>query len=137
MDDLIRFETKKTPYVFLDQNYGFIELKGSSFMEDTVAFYDPIMEWVYEYVRQPKDTSVYIDLEFFNTSSAKILLIMIKILSKVQKAGHKLTVNWFYDEDDDAIRDSGYNFSMMSNVKFNLIKKIDNITIDGPERKNE
>jgi SiaC family regulatory phosphoprotein len=137
MDDLIRFEAKKTPSVFLDQSAGFIELKGSSYMEDTLAFFDPIMEWVYKYVQYPKDTSVNIDLEFFNTSSAKILLIIIKTLSKIQKAGCKLTVNWFYDEDDDEIRDSGYNFSMMSSVKFNLIKKINSITIDGPALKNE
>ena len=123
MCDLIKYEAKKIPYLLLDQNKGFIELKGSSFMEDTIAFYDPIMDWVYEYVRHPKDTLVNIDLEFFNTSSAKILLIMIRTLSKVQKSGHKLAVNWFYEEDDEDIRESGNSFSMMSNVKFNFIRK--------------
>jgi hypothetical protein len=131
MDDLIRFEDKNTPYVFLDQNNGCIELKGSSYKEDTITFYDPIMEWVYKYVRHPKETTVYIDLEFFNTSSAKILLIMIKTLSKIQKAGYKLTVNWFYYEDDDAIRDSGLSFSLLSHLKFNLINKTNSITMDG------
>lgn len=137
MEDLIRFESKKTPFVFLDQKNGFIELIGKSYMEDSMAFYDPIMEWIYEYVRQPKDTSINIDLEFFNTSTAKILLIMIKTLSRVQNAGCKCTVNWFYDDDDDEIRDSGMNFALISNAKFNLIKKIDSIKLNQPEQDNE
>jgi hypothetical protein len=137
MDNLIRFEAKKTPYVFLDQDNGFIELKSKSYMEDSMVFYDPIMEWIYEYVRHPKDTSVNIDLEFFNTSSAKILLIIIKTLSKVQNSGYKCTVNWFYDDDDDEIRDSGLSFSIMSHAKFNMFQKSSRMVIDGPDKENE
>ena len=136
MNDMIRNMAKKTPYVYLDYNNGCIELKGTSYMEDTLGFYDPIMQWVYEYVKHPKDTTVYIDLEFFNTSSAKILLIIIKSLSKIQKAGYRLTVNWFYEDDDDEIRDSGMSFAIMSHMKFNMIKKSDSTMIDAPELGN-
>ena len=123
MHNLIKSKVKKTPLLVLDQKAGLIELKGSSIMEDTRTFYDPMMEWVYEYVKHPKDTTVNIDLEYFNTSSAKILLIFIKSLSRIQQSGHKLKVNWFYAEDDEDIRDSGHNFSIISKVKFHFIKK--------------
>ncbi len=123
MSDQVKYESRKTPFLLLDQKSGLVELKGSSLMEDTHTFYDPVMEWIYDYVKHPKDTLVNIDLEFFNSASAKILLLMLKTLSKIQKEGHVLTVNWHYDEDDEDIRDSGYDFSTMSKVKFNLVKK--------------
>jgi len=123
MHDIIKFNEKKTPYVHLDQDKGYIELRGSSFMLDTHAFYDPILDWVYDYVRHPKDTLFNIDLEFFNSSSAKILVTILKTLSKIQVSGHKLTVNWFYDEDDEDIKDAGYSFAIMSKIKINLIRK--------------
>lgn len=123
MYDPVKYEAKKIPQLLLDQNRGIIELKGSSFMEDTHAFYDPVMEWIYDYVRHPKDTLVNIDLEFFNSSSAKIILFMIKALSRIQKEGHILTVNWYYDEDDESMLDCGTSFSILSHLKFNFMMK--------------
>jgi hypothetical protein len=124
MDDLIKSQAKKTPQLLLDNNKGLIEMRGSSIMEDATAFYDPIMHWLYEYVSNPKDTLVNIDLEYFNTSSAKILLIFFRTLSTIQKSGYKLEVNWYFEDDDDEIIESGNNFSIMSKVKFNFIKKV-------------
>ena len=114
---------KKTPLIVLDENKGLIELKGSSIMENAKEFYDPMMEWAFEYVRHPKDTIVNIDLEYFNTSSAKIILIFIKTLSKIKQSGYDLKVNWYYEEDDEEIIDSGHNFALSSQVKFHFIKK--------------
>jgi hypothetical protein len=124
MHDIIKSKIKKTPHLVLDEKNGLIELKGSSIMEDTAVFYNPVMEWVYAYIRNPKDTTVNIDLEYFNTSSAKILVILFKTLSKIEKFGHKLTVNWYYAEDDEDIKDSGHNFSISAKVKFFFIEKI-------------
>lgn len=126
MNNLIKSKAKRTPYLLLDRNKGLIELKGSSIMEDAKEFYDHMMTWTFDYVKNPKDTTVNIDLEYFNGASAKILLFMFKTLSKIQKEGHILTVNWHYDEDDEDILDSGTSFSTLSDVKFNLIKKKQN-----------
>jgi hypothetical protein len=78
---------------------------------------------MFEYVRHPKDTIVNIDLEYFKTSSAKILLIFIKTLSKIKHPGYDLKVNWYYEEVDEDIIDSGHNFALSSQVKFHFIKK--------------
>lgn len=122
MPDFIKSK-KQTPLLVLDENKGLIELRGSSIMENAKEFYDPMMEWAFEYVRHPKDTIVNIDLEYFNTSSAKIILIFIKTLSKIKQSGYDLKVNWYYEEDDEEIIDSGHNFALSSKVKFQFIKK--------------
>jgi hypothetical protein len=131
MDDLIKSQAKKTPQLLLDNKKGLIEMKGSSIMEDATAFYDPLMRWLYEYVSNAKDTVVNIDLEYFNTSSAKILLIFFRTLSTIQKSGCNLEVNWYFDEDDDEIIESGTNFAIMSKIKFNFINKAHHNTNKG------
>jgi len=123
MDDIIKSQDNKTPQLVLNKEKGLIEMRGSSIMEDATAFYDPIMKWLYEYVDHPKDTLVNVDLEYFNTSSAKVLLIIFKTLSNIQKSGCKVNVNWHYEEDDEEIFESGNSFSAMSKIKFNFIKK--------------
>jgi len=114
---------KKRPHLLLDKDKGIIELKGSSIMEDAPVFYEPIMEWVFEYIKDPKDTLVNIDLEYFNSASAKILHILIKTLSTIERSGYTLTVNWYFEEDDEDIRSCGHDFSLLSKVKFNLMMK--------------
>ncbi len=123
MDDIIKSHERKTPELVLNNEDGIIEMKGSSIMEDAKAFYDPMMKWLYEYVSKPKDTLVNVDLEYFNTSSAKVLLIIFKTLANIQNSGFKVHVNWHYEEDDEEIFESGNNFSAMSKIKFNFIKK--------------
>ena len=126
MDDIIKSNARKTPEIVLNDEKGLIEMKGSSIMEDAKAFYDPMMKWLYEYVSKPKDTLVNVDLEYFNTSSAKVLLIIFKTLSTIQKSGCKVNVNWYYEEDDEEIFESGSSFSTMSKIEFNFIKKLVN-----------
>ena len=137
MDSLIRNDTKNSPYIYLDQEKGLIEIKGSSLMEDVRAFYDPILEWIYEYIDHPKVTKVNMDLGFYNLGSAKIYLIILKVLSKIEKTGFRLTINWYYDENDEKSIDSCLDFSILSNLKFNLIKRINNLTIEQLEKCNE
>lgn len=121
MDDIIKSQQRKFPFVNFDLK-GLFELKGSSIMEDAIAFYDPYIKEVKEYVKEPKNTVVNVELEYFNTSSAKILLIFFKALPPIQNSGFEIVVNWYYEEDDEEIFESGQNFSTMSGIKFNFIR---------------
>jgi hypothetical protein len=113
--------TKKTPQVIFDSQNGLLEIKGSSIMEDCYSFYGPLIDWIQQYVTEPADTTVNIELDYFNSASAKILLLIFKTLAKIQQAGCSLKVNWAFQEDDDDIRDSGYDFSKLAKVDFNFI----------------
>jgi hypothetical protein len=123
---LIKTSTKATPHIYLDPNKGVIELKGMSIMEDPLSFYSPMIGWLNEYMRNPRDTEVNIDLQYFNGNSAKVLLIFIKALSRIQDYGYKLEVKWFYDQDDEEVKNSGHTFSTMTKVNFHLVEKYRN-----------
>jgi hypothetical protein len=123
MDDLIISKTNKTPTIFLSANQGILELKGTSIPEDSIKFYQPVLAWVNNYASNPRDTIVNIDLEYFNTSSSKVLLNIFKALTKVKDGGYKLDVNWIYEEDDEEVLESGQNFSIFSHLDFNFVIK--------------
>ena len=102
---------------------GLIEIEGASFLEDNMSFYAPILEWVNEYINDPKDTTVNIELSYFNSSAAKLLLTIFKTIGVIRKKNFQLTVNWKYSEDDEDIRDSGLDFAKLSRIPFNMIEK--------------
>jgi hypothetical protein len=81
------------------------------------------MEWIDESNKNPKDFTVNVELTYFNSSAAKILITAIKTLKVIVKNNFKLTVNWVYSDDDEDIRDSGLDFSKLTGIPFNMIEK--------------
>lgn len=98
--------TKCSPYVELDPN-GKIILRGRSILEDTPAFYKPIMEWVNN--ATCKELTVEIQLEYMNTSSTKSLFNVLKAIKDNPMVGN-VYVKWYYEEDDEDMFEIGQDF---------------------------
>ena len=61
------------------------------------------------------------NLKYYNTSSAKCILDVLDKLLVLNDEGKKLTVNWYYDESDDEMLESGENYSTILDFPFNLL----------------
>lgn len=110
----------KTPTVLLDPESGIIELAGRSIPENTESLYRPLLEWVEEYIKNPKPTTtVNIKFEYFNSSSAKYLIRLLEFVTSLKKEGKNLVLNWFYD--DDELFEYGQDYQDVLEVKFNFI----------------
>lgn len=123
MEDMVIAGTNKTPTINFSAQTGTLEILGTSIPENPMAFYQPIIDWVDQYSASAKNTIVNIDLEYFNTSSSKILLNIFKALTKVKQSGAALEINWFYEEDDEESIESGHDFSMFAKIDFNFIPR--------------
>jgi hypothetical protein len=115
--------TSKTPKVILDPKRGLLEFIGRSIMENPQEFYDPLFDWVIDYVVNPKDTIVTIDFEYFNSPTNKFLQIFFTLLKDIQKKGFRLVVYWIYDKNDEDIWESGQEFSNIAAVQFYYIER--------------
>lgn len=114
--------TKSSPEVILNPD-GVIKIKGRSIHENITDFYKPVGEWVNEYIKVPADvTYIDINLEYFNSASAKVLISLCQRLSHVQLKYKKFIVNWYYEEGDEDILERGEYFSSVLNIPFNFIK---------------
>jgi hypothetical protein len=114
--------TKKTPLVLLDPA-GRIKIGGRSIPEDASKFYDSILNWVLEYVGMPQDsTTVDIELEYFNSGSAKFVMQILRELSELIHNGKELKVNWYYEEGDDDILERGEYYASILDLDIHFIE---------------
>jgi hypothetical protein len=122
MENLLIESSKKTPEVSFNLD-GRIRISGRSIPEDATKFYDSLYEWIYYYCQNPPDaTTVDVALEYFNSGSSKSILHILRALVDISKKGHKLTINWYYEEGDDDIMERGEYYESILEIKFNFIE---------------
>ena len=74
------------------------------------------------YAKAPKEyTKVDLKLEYFNTSSSKNLLEVLKIIKQINLSGKEIEINWMFDEEDEEMLEAGQDFSSIINHPFNFI----------------
>lgn len=122
MESILLTATAKTPEISFDAEKGLLTMKGRSIPEHTVEFYKPLHQWIEEYGQNPQAfTTVEIFIEYYNTSSSKSILDLFKRLEYIHKLGHDMLIKWYYEEDDEALLESGEEYETMVDVPFELI----------------
>ena len=118
MKNIYQEGTGKLPEITFDYEKGLIEIKGRSIPEDSDALYKPLIEWLAEYVSKPqKKTTVNINLEYFNSSSAKYLTRLLNKLTYLD-TNYELETNWYY-VDEEALEE-GEDFADILDLKMNF-----------------
>jgi len=83
-------------------------LTGSSYPENSLEFFKPIVQWVKDFLALTKDdVRINIRLNYLNTSSTKCLLDIFEMLDGFHKAGGSIKMFWYYAKDDEDIMDTG------------------------------
>lgn len=115
--------TDKTPIVRFDTGGGTLEIEGCSIHENADRFFRPLMEAVEAYARAPqKQTRVRISLTYFNSSSAKYLLDLLKILDEVHASGKgKVSLEWHHQEDDLDMQEAGEDYKGLLDMPVRLV----------------
>lgn len=115
--------TAKTPEISYSEENGLIEIKGKSIPENHHTFYTPVFEWLEDFASiAPDNTKVNVYLEYFNTSSSKVLLKIFKTLEEISMKGKFIEIVWFYEEDDLDMKECGQDYSAMLNMPFQMIE---------------
>lgn len=111
--------TKVSPRIHLDKANNIFEFEGRSRPENIDSFYGPVYEWFEEYMKEPNpSTVVHMNFEYFNTSSAKALLELMKLFESIHQQGNDIKIVWHYHEDDEDMQDAGEDYSTMVEVPF-------------------
>lgn len=109
----------KIPEIYLNRHTGVLQLKGRSLPENAKELYLPVIKWIDHYLANPCDsTSLLFNLEYFNTSSSKMLTEIIKKLKQLDLSGKTLSVEWHYPSDDEDILELGKTFEEITGQYF-------------------
>jgi len=111
----------KSPHVLLDPNGNF-EIWGRSLPENVIDIYNPVLEWLDAYSKKAAaETKVEVKLEYFNTSSSKLLYEIFKRFEKISKEGNKISVKWFFESDDADLEEEGNMFAELVDVPIEMV----------------
>jgi hypothetical protein len=117
IENLIISATKDTPGVSF-KNTGDIKLKGRSFPEDPIAFYEPLIKWATLFAAD--SLNIDIKLEYFNTSTSKQLLILLQTFCKKEEIKN-IDINWYYEEGDQDGLEAGEHYAGLISKEINFI----------------
>ncbi len=121
MENFFLEGTNKTPQLDFNSNEGRFLIAGRSIPENSIEFYKPLFEWLDNYVSHAKSNTILdVKLEYFNTSSSKCLVEIFRKLEALQQKNDNVLINWFYEEDDEDMQESGEDFQEIIDVKIVL-----------------
>jgi hypothetical protein len=102
-------QTPKTPQIDLNQYNGELILYGRSIPENAAKVYEPIWDWVSQYILNARPTTNFrLNLEYFNTSSSIWLVKILKLLIQIKDTDYVLILHIYIPlEDFDDMEESG------------------------------
>lgn len=115
--------TDDTPAVRFDVIHGIFEISGKSMPEDVAKFYNPIIRWLESTVNiKLTQLEVHFRFKYFNTSSSKMILELLKRIQLIKNSGKEVVINWYYLKIDEDMLEEGRNFSDMVDVPFKFVE---------------
>src|ERR1039458_8236255 len=103
MDNFILQETEDTPKIVFDPAKNIFEISESSHPENPIAFFKPILSWIEEYAKNPNPlTEVSFKLDYFNSSSAKYFLNVLRSFEQIRKINpvNKIVFHWYHKSEE-------------------------------------
>ncbi|TAE71468.1 MAG: DUF1987 domain-containing protein [Bacteroidetes bacterium] len=109
------------PEVKLNAASGICEISGESYLEDTDEFYNNLIQWLENYIKEVRKAITFnFKLTYFNTSSSRSILNILRVLKKYEEDSGQVIVNWYYPEDDDSIKEEAEDYMKDTGLKINM-----------------
>lgn len=123
MTDLHIEQSPNAPRVDFIANEGVLSIEGRSIPENPGDFYKPLLQWAYDYFKNPnKLTTITIKLEYINSGSSKSLLEFFRFIKEQYSNGHQCIIKWHAEEDDESVRELGEHYQYTLKIPFEFIE---------------
>ena len=118
-------KTFSMPYILIDEKKGYMKMEGQCFHENVVVLFKEINNWLDVYLKTDFVLFTFdCDIEYLNSSTLKLLNVLLLKLDKHSCENNKIIVNWITIEEDDIMIECGEDYQVeMQNLKFNLVIK--------------
>ena len=122
MESLIIKSSLNSPEIILDPQNGVFEFSGESRPENVRSFFLPVLEWLDAFAGEVKAPCTFkFSFDYFNSTSAKYILDVFKLLRKIHDGGNAVSIVWNYEEDDEDMLEVGEEMSRMSGLDFEFV----------------
>jgi hypothetical protein len=115
--------TSKTPKLDFNPEAKTFLISGRSIPENSIEFYRALLDWLEKYVQNPLEYTIFeVKLEYFNTSSSKCLVEIFRKLERIHSEGKSVSIEWYYEEEDEDMQESGEDFKQIIKVPFKMVE---------------
>jgi hypothetical protein len=99
-------QTKTTPSAeFRD---GYILIEGKSFPFEKPEIFDIIQDWFLIYLKNPEmQKSINFNFSVLNAVTKRYIISSFKLLEQMYKRGPEMEINWFYQRDNEDVKEFG------------------------------
>lgn len=120
LESLIIEGNQNRPDVNFNAETGKLVIEGRSIMENTVIFFQPLLEWIDSYSDQPAvKTELHLVMDYFNTSASKFILSIFEKLEDMYNQGKDVEVYWYFNDED--MEDLGEDYKHLVGMPFIII----------------
>ena len=132
MNNFVHHATEISPEIFLSPVENRFIISGNSAPEDVREIYYPVLAWMKEFTAGVKENNTYtdkkplvfkLDLEYFNSSSAKFLFDIFSLLKDLNNEGVPVVIEWHYDAEDSDLLEAGEDLSILCEIGFKYCPK--------------
>jgi hypothetical protein len=136
MQELHISPTNTSPEVHFSPEENIFLIRGISTPEDVRALYYPVIEWIKNYINElliaklknknakgEAPLKFKIDLEYFNSSSAKFLYDIFMELQRLIPADVPFLVEWVYEKEDLDLKEAGSDIASLAGMEFIFVAK--------------
>ena len=126
MDRLKLEPSHETPEILIDPQSREIKIIGNSFPPDPSKFYFEVIKWLdifYSNLTSP--SKVIVELNYFDRSSYGYLMKIIRKMEDISKKGSRISLIWYYQKDDEDIKELGKSLKEILSLNFKVEEKAD------------
>ena len=96
-------------------------MHGDSYPENSFEFFDPIIQWIEDYLRLHSEAlHLELRLVYMNTSSVKAMIDIFDMLEDAHGRGRAVSVAWYYDPRNERVLDLADEFREDCSFPFDI-----------------
>lgn len=134
MEKFFISRTPISPEINFSPEEGIFYITGTSAPEDVRALYYPVILWIKNYADSliSGDSNYFssdnpftfrIELDYFNSSSAKFLYDIVFEMKRLPPAGIPVIIEWHHDKEDIDLLEAGQDISALVEMEFRFVSK--------------
>jgi len=123
MERLLLKDSKSTPFVDFDADKDILIIKGQSYPENAFLFFNPLLEWLKEYLagKVGQDVWIEVTLTYTNTSSSKCIMMILDLLEAAADQRVNVNLKWICNEHNEYEQEFAEEFKEDYTFPFEIV----------------
>ena len=107
MKDLNIEKTASSPEITTEYSNKMVSIVGESYPENPFKFYEPLIEFLENYIKVEEKLTLSIQLVYYNSSTTKVLYDIFDMLDESKL---EIKIKWLYHKSNELSLENGEDY---------------------------